>query len=297
MNINKLPDFEYGSHPQTLHDWMSNIPVIDNLTLGELILPGAHNSGSDKKGNYVVPGAQHWFVCQNNSFYYQLINGARALDLRLDYEYDNSRGHSAFYFHHNGTRSYRELFQLTHDVNRFLNENPDEFVILDFHKLDPGNRPFNFKLLSDRLLDSLRERIIPYNNSHKTLGELKRLSRTQRVLLAADRHPDFHAEAFSNDVPHKWSGSGLTNVSELKTHITEVMKRPPSDYRPWSLSATAYVALGGPVDIQKELNEWFDVKNKWIHDCSIINVDFFEESNLVMNCRAANIIKANNRYT
>lgn len=296
MNTNNLPDFEYGNSPHTLHDWMSNIPVIDRLTLGELILPGAHNAGSDKKGNYMFPPAVHWAACQNNSFYYQLINGARALDLRLDYEFSYI-GDSSFYFHHNGTRSYRELSQLTQDVNRFLNENPDELIILDFHKLDHGNKPFNFKRFGNRLLDSLKERIIPSSNSHKTLGELKRLSRTQRVLVAADWHPDLQAEAFSDNVPHKWSGSSLTDASELKAHITNVMNNPPSDYRPWSLSATAYVALGGPVDIQDELNEWFDVKNKWIHNCSIINVDFFEESNLVLNCREANIIKANSRRT
>jgi 1-phosphatidylinositol phosphodiesterase len=274
---------------------MSNTPNIDKLTMGELILPGAHNSGSDDKGNYVFGPAKHWAVCQNDSFYYQLVNGARALDLRLEFDLNNTPSDSFFYFHHNGTRSYRELSQLVRDADRFLQENPDEFIIFDFHKLERGNRSFHFQEFSDRLVKSFAHRIIPTYNSNKTLGDLKKASRTQRVLLAAGWQPDLHRESFSRPIEHKWSGSSITNTQTLNAHIENVLKSSPSSTYPWSLSATAYTVAGGPVDIQKELNEWFDVSKPWIHKCSIINADFFEESNLVAHCRMANAIKANQR--
>jgi len=290
-------NFEYGNYIPTLNDWMSNVPVIDNLTLGELILPGAHNAGSDKNGNYIWAPTMHWAVCQNDSFYYQLINGARAFDIRLEFDINVRNGNSYlyFYFHHNGVRSYRELSQLAQDVSSFLAHNPDEFIILDFHKLEHGNRPFNFKEFSDRLVGSLGELIIPLEHSHKTLGQLKRISRTQRVLLAADHHPDLDPQAFGRSIQHKWSGSAITDVQYLESFIETVMTSPPSSSYPWSLSATAYSVAGGPVSIPKELNDWFDVNKPWIHKCSIINADFFEESNLVHNCRAANIMKAQSR--
>ncbi|PYY69479.1 phospholipase [Pseudomonas jessenii] len=299
MNDNNetRPNFEYGNYAPTLNDWMSNIPVIDNLTLGELILPGAHNTGSDKNGNYILAPATHWAVCQNDSFYYQLINGARAFDVRLEFDINvrNGNNYLHFYFHHNGVRSYRELSQLTQDVSSFLVANPDEFIILDFHKLDRGNRPFNFKEFSDRLVGGLGELIIPLEHSRKTLGELKRISKTQRVLLAADYHPDLDPQAFGRSIQHKWSGSAITDVQYLESFIETVMASPPSSSSPWSLSATAYSVAGGPVSIPKKLNDWFDVNKPWIHKCSIINADFFEESNLVHLCRAANIMKAQSR--
>lgn len=279
----------------SFYNWMSHTPDIDKLTLGELILPGAHNSGSDDKGNYIVGPAKHWAVCQNDTFYYQLIHGARALDIRLEFDLNNTPTDSFYYFHHNGTRSYRELNQLISDITRFLQHNPDEFIILDFHKLERGNRSFHFQEFNDRLVRGLGERIIPVANRYRTIGELKRFSRLQRVLLAAGQHPDLNPLVFCQKVEHKWSGQSLTDTTTLKSHIENVMRNPPSAYFPWSLSATAYTATGGPGNIQRELNEWFDVNNDWIHSCSIINADFFEGSRLVSNCRAANIIKAQQR--
>lgn len=57
----EYPGFNYGpGYQHTTHDWMSNNPVIEALTLGELILPGAHNSGADKKASYVIHEVTHW---------------------------------------------------------------------------------------------------------------------------------------------------------------------------------------------------------------------------------------------
>jgi 1-phosphatidylinositol phosphodiesterase len=72
------------------------------------------------------------------------------------------------------------------------------------------------------------------------------------------------------------------------------MRYPPTSDMPWSLSATSYHAVGGPVNIGEQLGQWFDpASSEWILKCSIINADFFETSNLVSHCRMANLIKAN----
>lgn len=290
-----LPDFPYGPDGFPRNNWMNGIPVIDSLTIGELILPGAHNAGVDKKADYGVPGVSHWVACQNHSFYYQLINGARAFDLRLEYEVD-TRGVDTFWFQHNGFRSSRSLENLIMSLIRFLQENPDEFIVLDFHELNDGNRPFNHKRFSSFIQNHLGNRIIPKANHYLSLGELKKTSPFQRVFLAAEYHPDIDRTCFSYKIEHKWSGSNLTSAEQLNAYISQVMKYPPSGSLPWSLSATSYDALGGPVDIKEYLDQWFDsVTSDWVHNCSIVNVDFFEESNIVANCRAANIYKANAR--
>jgi hypothetical protein len=65
-----------------LNNWMAATPALDTLSLCELTLPGSHNAGCDWKASYpIIPGA-HWLACQNDSFYAQLHNGARALDVR-----------------------------------------------------------------------------------------------------------------------------------------------------------------------------------------------------------------------
>lgn len=288
-----LPDFPFDGQPVTHHNWMTHLPEIDTLTLGELSLPGAHNAGMDKKAdNYdVISG--NWLTCQNDSFYYQLTNGARALDLRLGYERTRT-GRDRFYFHHNGGRSFRELEALINDVKRFTQQNPDEFIILDFHQLGDGDQYFAYEQFSALLMRHLGSQIIPPRRIHMTLGDLKKASKTQRILVATGYFPSADYEYFAQRIQHEWSGKGLTSPEELNAHISKVMQYPPSNYMPWSLSATSYGALDGPRDISPQLNEWFHPINAdWINKCSIVNADFFEESHLVANCRMANLIKAN----
>lgn len=279
------------SETYTLDRWMSATPVIDALSLGQLILPGAHNAGVDKKATYAAPGVAHWVACQNTSFYQQLINGARALDARIEYETD-ARGVGTFWFHHNGYRSSRSLENLILQVIRFLQENPDEFILLDFHELRSTKTPFDHKEFNRLMLTHLGERIIPARHAYLSLGRLKQISRAQRVWVAAERQADLNDEFFLPIIRHKWSGIADASVSQLQTHIEQVMAHPPSGLTPWSLSATSYHLIGGPVDIKEHLDRWFDpVTGHWISKCSVINADFFEESNLVSNCRTANIIK------
>lgn len=275
--------------------WMASTPTIDTLALGDLILPGAHNSGVDKKATYAAPGIAHWAACQNNSFYEQMCNGARAIDARVEYHVD-SRGVGTFWFQHAGMRSSRSLENLIMQVIRFLEENPDEFVLLDFHELKSGNVDFDHQEFNRFVLTHLGPRVIPSDNRQLNLGQLKQASPVQRVWLAANRHPALDRAWFLPQIEHRWSGIDTTSVDELEHHIARTLQAPPSGSMPWSLSATSYSIANGPVDIKEHLNRWFDSESgKWVFDCSIINADFYEESRLVHNCRAANIIKAQRR--
>jgi 1-phosphatidylinositol phosphodiesterase len=278
-----------------LSHWMASASIIDTLALGDLILPGAHNSGVDKKATYAVPGAGHWAACQNNSFYEQMRNGARAIDARIEYHVD-SRGVGTFWFQHGGIRSSRSLENLIMQVIRFLEESPDEFVLLDFHELKSGNVDFDYREFNRFLSMHLGSRIIPSSNMHLNLGQLKQASRVRRVWLAATRHEALDRTWFLPEIEHRWSGIETTSVDELENHIARTIQAPPFGSMPWSLSATSYNIALGPVDIKEHLDRWFDPESgNWVLECSIINADFFEESRLVHNCRTANIIKAQRR--
>jgi 1-phosphatidylinositol phosphodiesterase len=276
-----------------LNNWISAIPAIDTLSLTELTLPGTHNAGSDWKASWpLIPGA-HWLACQHESFYAQLNHGSRALDIRLTYDAD-APGMGKFRTHHNGYRNNRTLGNLVTDVNRFLAENPNEFIILDFHELSGDS--FDFPYFNSMMMLFLGDRLIPSKNLPLSLGQLKRISTTQRILVAAPRHTALDHNVFIREIEHKWSGSGITNTAELEKHIIHVLKYPPGTWAPWSLSATSYSALGGPVDIHETLNSWFaPEKSDWATQCNIINVDFIEESNIVSYCRTVNLAKANKR--
>ncbi|MCX4217216.1 MULTISPECIES: phospholipase [Pseudomonas] len=276
------------------HNWMGSTPAIDSLSIFELSLPGTHNAGSDWKASYPVFGPpRHWLACQHDSFLAQLNNGSRVLDIRLTYD-AKAKELEKFIAHHNGYRNSRTLKNLVVDVKAFLENNPDEFIILDFHSLDGAD--FDYDYFNKIIIQFLGQRLVPRQNATLSLRELKRISPQQRVFAAAKSHWQLEHNAFHDVVNHQWSGSGITNPEELRQFIDRVLQSPPGSWRLWSLSATSYTALGGPVDIHDKLNEWFDLdKSDWALKCNIINVDFMEESDLVEFCRIASLKKARQR--
>lgn len=276
------------------NNWMGSTPAIDSLSISELTLPGTHNAGSDWRASYPLFGPpRHWLACQHDSFHAQMNHGSRALDIRLTYD-QKGEGSKKFVIHHNGHRNSRTLENLITDVNKFLDSNPDEFIILDFHSLDGSD--FDYDYFNKIVIHFLGHRLVPRQNLSLSLRELKRASTQQRVFAAARSHWQLDHKLFHDQISHRWSGNGITSPNELRQFIGSVLQNPPGTWKPWSLSATSYTALGGPVDIHDELNEWFDLdKSDWALKCNIINVDFMEESDLVEFCRIASLKKARQR--
>ncbi|QHC96114.1 phosphatidylinositol-specific phospholipase C domain-containing protein [Pseudomonas sp. M20] len=276
------------------HQWMTATPAIDTLSLFELTLPGTHNAGTDWKASYPFFGPpRHWLACQHDTFYSQLRNGSRVLDIRLTYD-QNAEGLGKFPMHHGGHRNSRTLGHLVTDINDFLAKNPDEFIIVDFHDLAGSN--FDFKYFNEIIIRFLGERLIPRGNRSLSLEQLKRISPMQRVLVAARSHQALHSGVFIDSINHQWSGKDITTAKELQQFIGNVLENSFSVWAPWSLSATSYSIAGGPVDIHSDLDVWFDpAKSDWAQQCNIINVDFIEESRIVEFCRAANLNKVRQR--
>ncbi|MBA4362156.1 MULTISPECIES: phospholipase [Pseudomonas] len=270
--------------------WMSNVLDIHRLKLTDIVWPGAHNAGMDKQApNYdVVIG--NWTTCQNGSFAWQLSNGARAFDIRLGYT--EGADQSIFYFHHNGYQSHRVLDELMTDVSAFLDRNPDEFIVLDFHQLADGSKPFDYQKLNDLLVSRLGQRVIPPGDAEKTIGELKRISSRRRVVLAAHGRRELDEDYFWPRIPHKWINKRFTDTEDLQNHVSSALEDAPYETFLWSLSATSYAFLGGPQDIKIQINDWFNPTRDWVTRCSIINTDFFDESEIVRYCWTANSMKA-----
>ncbi|WP_277762034.1 phospholipase [Pseudomonas sp. A34-9] len=288
------------------HDWMTQTPEIDNLSLCELTLPGTHNAGCDNDAfdlplpeptgflslfEWRLP-THNWVVCQDVSFEMQLIRGARALDLRLLYD-GEAKGFNRFRFQHGGYRSSRTLEDLVRDVKKFLSKYPDEFIVMDFHELQKGTSTFNHAEFKQLMLQHLGDRLIPAENLSLPLGQLKRTHPLQRILLAAPMPWGTEDSRISDPVIHKWIGQTFVDTSQLNRHIADVLSSPPDRRWLWSLSATCYTPLGGPQRIPAALDKWFDpARSDWAKKCNIINFDFIELHKIVSHCKTANLEKA-----
>jgi 1-phosphatidylinositol phosphodiesterase len=277
------------------HQWMGKTPELDKLSLLEMTLPGTHNAGCDWEASY-APLTANWVVCQDVPFYGQLNRGARALDLRLVYD-NNASGLARFRFTHNGYRSSRTLEDLVRDIKAFLERSYNEFIVLDFHELKGGEESFNYKYFNEVMHKHLGEYIIPSQNKRLTLEQLKKASRTQRLLVATPSHYQLDWKTFCEQIEQKWAGNALLQetvspTSTLLAYITKTMENPPSRDRLWALSAAIYNA-GGPQRILDKLDSWFDPANSnWAENCNIVNFDFIKNSKIVFFCQVANLNKA-----
>ncbi len=276
------------------HQWMADLPQIDNLSLFEMTLPGAHNAGCDWEASYALIPGKNWLACQDVSFYSQLNRGARALDVRLVYN-SKAKQLARFRFQHNGFNSSRTLEDLIRDLKGFYERSPNEFIVLDFHELSNATDPFNHEEFRTALLEHLGERIIPTENLHLTIGQLKAIDPLQRIMVAAPMTWETLDFRFYSQINHKWIGKSQVSTSDLYGYIDNVLSTPVSTRRPWSLSATSYT-LGGPQRILDSLDEWFDPeKSDWARKCNIINFDFIKNSNIVRFCQMANLQKARDK--
>lgn len=273
------------------HQWMANTPQIDNLSLNELTMPGTHNAGCDLEASYALFPGSLWLACQDVPFYAQLNRGSRALDVRLTYE-PQAHGLEKFRFQHSNRLSSRHLGDLIRDVKAFLERSFDEFIILDFHELQSGDAQFNHLEFKQLMLEHLGEHMIPYENRYLTLSELKKVSRLQRVLVAAPMTWETQHRQFHSHITHKWIDQKLVTTNQLHGYIKGVMSTAISTLRPWSLSATCYIS-SGPLRILDHLDNWFDpTKSDWAKKCNIINFDFIKNSKIVFFCQQANVEKA-----
>jgi 1-phosphatidylinositol phosphodiesterase len=272
-------------------NWMSTSPYIEQLTLGELVWPGAHNSGLDHDFSYpaYLQPATNWFVCQDGPFIQQLSEGIRAFDLRLHSD-EHWLGVKKFHTFH-GLKLFRgrSLSELLKSLEVFLNDNRDEFIVLDLHELKGVNdEPFDYKGFHEVIMTELAPRLIPQDNRHLTLEQLKRTSALQRVVLASDWHPQFNSPLYWPKIRHEWSGSDITSPEQLQQHITRTLANPPATSNLWSLSATSYGELAGVKRITNELNQWFGPESGWAPKCSIINADFVGATRLADYCQQIN---------
>nr|WP_315438556.1 phospholipase [uncultured Pseudomonas sp.] len=277
-----------------LKNWMASAPGIDQLTLGEVVWPGAHNAGLDYDFSYpaYLQPAKNWFVCQDGPFIQQLNEGVRAFDVRLHAD-EHWLGIKKFHTFH-GLKLFRgrALSELVKSLNVFLSDNPNEFIVLDIHELKGiNNQPFDYKGLHEVITMELGSRLIPRNNSQLTIEQLKRISPVQRVVLASDSHPDFRSPLYWPKIRHEWSGSDITSAEQLKQHITRTLANPPPSGSLWSLSATSYGELAGVKRITHELNQWFGPDSGWAPKCSIINADFVGATRLAEYCQQINHAK------
>lgn len=269
-----------------LNSWMEdNCDAIKKLKLYEMSLPGAHNCGMDQKAEM----HDMWRTCQSDSFRYQMDNGIRVFDIRIKYYSGLRTGHGEKYRHRHDLDSGRTLHDTVVAIKEFLGKNPGEFLILDLHELDstPGGIPY--KELADYLHGELNEKLLPADASSLTVEQIKKTYPGKTVVIAATSELAVNNWVWPK-IMHQWIGQSIVRADELGRYIESVMKAPPTGEL-WSMSATGYGEIG-PTFLENEIDSWYKASGPYQMKSNIINIDWFDRTQLVKNCIKTNVEKA-----
>ena len=118
--------------------------IDDDVPVTDIVMPGSHDSGTY--------GMLFLGETQSLSFGDQMRSGASYFDVRI-----RRTGEGELRFYHGILTSENGYGDFLSDTVRFLEENPTEFLILDYQHRDPaGDREFDNTLFS-MLLDALGE--------------------------------------------------------------------------------------------------------------------------------------------
>lgn len=267
--------------------WMTdNKEAFGVFLLSQMALPSAHNAGMDKKG---LDGAEEgWVACQEDSFLYQLRGGIRVLDLRI-----LKVNNFDYHFYHGAVHSKRRVQDLISDCLTFYREGngarDGEFIVFNITHAESKSGVFDFKYVTDLLVNGLGGRVLPLAARPLNLEETRQQYPGKTIALCWSEGVGDIWYGLITD----WVGVAQASLEEIKSYISSTLgdseKYPAKLLR--SLSVTKFSTLYGPEKIGGAINEWFPASSPWLMMSNVIDVDFFEVSNIVQNCISTNLAK------
>lgn len=224
--------------------WMKYLS--DDALLTDVVIPGSHDAGSAE---------MMWMAeTQNLYIYDQLNSGTRYIDLRVNLK------KGEYYICHSIING-QKLERVLQDVNRFLDENPSEVLLLDFQKFSGDGckyeiYPYIKQMLGDKILSKdSGETAIDFISS-LTVGE----ARGHCVLLwgSIEITPEQSNSVFIRDMD-----SNLRPNSVLHSYYTRANNTKPSK---------AYVdkVLDEYIEMYKEQGDGFFVLQAQLTDPVLI---------------------------
>lgn len=260
-----------------------------NLRVDELVLPGTHNSGSDKQAPY----SNSYDTCQDVSPHTQLQTGIRALDLRVKFYWGYPAGDwRRFTIYHSLDSGRNVRGDILQAAMNLYNAYPQEVIILDFHEFrdftDAAHRE-----LATVIKTTFGDKLIEPKWKSLVLRQLWALQKN--VVIAYDdnrRDPQFWP-----GVNQRWIGKNRPSSDELKEFIDEVASETKPTYELRAIQAHKYTKVGQPDDMSSDVMNWFsaDNANSPIQKFYIINTDWSLRHRHIDNCIHANSFRNNRR--
>jgi hypothetical protein len=180
-------DFPISLHP----DWMGNlVQSCPDVKLGEMVLPGTHDSGSYSIDSFKLFSAVG--RTQNVSVLEQLHRGARFIDLRIA-----GSGNNVNVFH--GCLQGSKFARLLDDIHLFCQDFPGEFLIVEIvaeygRAFNPTQKKKALEIVKQSLGDKLYDEDDIKKLMTTPLKDIVMSGKQICVLLHPRIYENFHAD-------------------------------------------------------------------------------------------------------
>ncbi|KAF5295938.1 hypothetical protein FQA39_LY12710 [Lamprigera yunnana] len=280
--------------------WMQNF---GELQIGNLMIPGTHDSGAWTSPYVIVPLLNKFLLTQKYDLWGQLVSGIRYFDIRVGvYNNENPKewiNHGAF----KCTRMKAEF----NKIAKFLNASEKEVVILHIKSFEnPPNFTLNdhqtvLNLISDVFGDYILPRTYEYVHN-LTLSDI--WATNKRLIISYNNEDIVKANDFLwYDIVHKWADT--TSVEYLYNYLNSVKNNhnhtknpfcalmaeltPDENYIVNNLDKSlGYMAN----EVNHNLNVWLR-KYNWSDVVNIVATDFFLGNDAISIAIEANERKKN----
>jgi len=272
-------------------DWMARYFSYCVSPIEQMILPGAHNAGCDKKAPYTASNE----TCQDVPPYEQMHAGIRAFDLRVQFFSGYAAGDPRRFQIIHGLSSGRTFKgDILDAITRFRAANGGrgsrEIFVLDVHErknfTDAGQREF-----MELIKTWGREELVPYHLRGFAIPQLMALGKKTVVALDGGVGPDFWPR-----VEQQWIGYSVTDPNELERFANRAVAEQKPRYALRALQYHKHVQLSYvPDDISDRVmsRSAFSNPEQKLRGIYILNTDWALRHRMVDNCIAGNSVRHN----
>ncbi|XP_050296375.1 PI-PLC X domain-containing protein 1-like [Anthonomus grandis grandis] len=274
--------------------WMyDNRHYLAKKKIGNLVIPGTHNSGSYKG---IISYFEGYVLNQDQSVWNQLVFGIRYLDFRIGYLPDG--GFHIFHDHVKVTK----IEPILEQIKKFAELAPQEIIFIDFHRF-PFPQNFTIDLhhrFTDIVYYYLGDHVVAplglQAGSGPTLNEI--WSQNRSIIISyADRITISAKPWLWNPLKQFWGDTN--NLNSLKQFLYNALYQHKSHINPmWALMAeltpTHWDVLLRKNNLRelaqtvnKEVTKW--IRDEWFNDVNIVATDYFLGNDLVRIAIEGNI--------
>ncbi|XP_030747694.1 uncharacterized protein LOC115876150 [Sitophilus oryzae] len=273
---------------------------LGNQRIGNVFIPGTHNSGSYKG---IIAVFEGYVLNQDRNIWTQLVFGIRYLDLRIGYTPEEE-----LYIYHDHVRV-AKVEPILRQIKKFAELAPREVIIVDIHRFPfPRNFTRQMHQKFTRMLDDILgvHVLSPHGYQREGGPSFNEIWAQNKSIIIS-----YADSLVSNSNPWLWQPIkqfwGNTNkVSELKDYLWRSISEYKGFRNPlWALMAELTPGTWDVIlrknnlrvlaqNVNKEVTKWF--RDEWFNEANIVTSDYFLGNDLIRVAIEGNKAKNVNYY-